>query len=144
RASFATGIDSNCGTPIALQRRAIGFILPRPIAQKRICMPTRTSLLALALLVLALPLRAEVVANTDYKLLDPPQHSDSPGKIEVIEFFSYGCPHCNEFYPLVTSWAAKLPKDVAFKRVATGFGRTAWTNLAKAFYALQSTGDLAR
>jgi thiol:disulfide interchange protein DsbA len=107
-------------------------------------MSTRAAFLALALLVLSVPLRAEVVAGRDYRLLDPPQHSDSQGKIEVLEFFSYGCPHCNEFYPLVTAWAAKLPKDVVFKRVATGMARTAWTNLAKTYYTLESTGDLAK
>jgi protein dithiol oxidoreductase (disulfide-forming) len=82
--------------------------------------------------------------GSEYRLIDPPQHSGSPGKIEVLEFFSYGCPHCNEFYPMVDAWAAKLPKDVVFKRVATGLGRMPWTNLAKMYYALQTTGDLAR
>jgi thiol:disulfide interchange protein DsbA len=108
-------------------------------------MSIRSTLLALALVVLALPAgAAELVEGTDYRTLEPPQHTDSNGKIEVIEFFSYGCPHCNEFYPMISAWAAKLPKDVAFKRVASGMGRTAWTNLAKAYYALESTGDLAR
>ncbi|MDB6090640.1 MAG: oxidoreductase [Gammaproteobacteria bacterium] len=107
-------------------------------------MSTRAWFVALALFVLSVPLRAEVAADQGYRLLDPPQHADTPGKIEVIEFFSYGCPHCNEFYPLVTAWAAKLPKDVVFKRVATGMGRTAWTNLAKTYYTLETTGDLAR
>jgi len=95
---------------------------------------------------LSLPLRAAgLVEGTDYRTLDPPQHTEAPaGKIEVVEFFSYGCPHCYEFYPLVSAWVAKLPKDVVFKRVATGMGRIAWTNLAKAYYALESTGDLAR
>lgn len=108
-------------------------------------MSIRTTLLALALVVLALPAgAADLVEGTDFRTLEPPQHTDSNGKIEVIEFFSYGCPHCNEFYPMISAWAAKLPKDVAFKRVASGMGRTAWTNLAKAYYALESTGDLAR
>jgi thiol:disulfide interchange protein DsbA len=108
-------------------------------------MSIRTTLLALALVVLALPLHAAgLVEGTDYRTLDPPQHGEANGKIEVIEFFSYGCPHCNEFYPLVSSWAAKLPKDVVFKHVACGMGRIAWTNLAKAYYALESTGDVAR
>jgi protein dithiol oxidoreductase (disulfide-forming) len=105
---------------------------------------TRACLLTLAVLVLSAPLRAEVQLGRDYRTLDPAQHTESPGKIEVIEFFSYGCPHCNEFYPLVSAWAAKLPQDVVFKRVATGFGRTAWTHLAKTYYALEATGDLAR
>jgi protein dithiol oxidoreductase (disulfide-forming) len=105
----------------------------------------RSTLLALALVVLALPLRAAgLVEGTDYRTLAPPQHSESNGKIEVIEFFSWGCPHCNEFYPLLSAWAANLPKDVALKRVATGMGRIPWTNLAKAYYALEATGDVAR
>lgn len=106
----------------------------------------RSTLLALVFVVLSLPSRAAgLVEGTDYRTLDPVQHSDSPpGKIEVLEFFSYGCPHCYEFSPLVSAWVAKLPKDVVFKRVATGMGRIAWTNLAKAYYALDSTGDLNR
>jgi thiol:disulfide interchange protein DsbA len=107
-------------------------------------MSSRALFLALVLFVLSVPLRAEVVAGQQYRPVDPPQHGDTPGKIEVIEFFSYGCPHCNDFYPLVTAWAAQLPKDVVFKRVATGMGRTAWTNLAKAYYTLETTGDLKR
>jgi thiol:disulfide interchange protein DsbA len=107
-------------------------------------MSIRNSLVALALVVLSVPALAAVTAGTDYRVIDPPQHPESTGKIEVIEFFSYGCPHCNEFYPLISAWAAKLPKDVVFKRVATGLGRTAWTNLAKTYYALEATGDLTR
>jgi protein dithiol oxidoreductase (disulfide-forming) len=106
----------------------------------------RSTLLALLFVVLSLPSRAGgLVEGTDYRTLDPVQHSRSPtGKIEVLEFFSYGCPHCYEFYPQVSAWAAKLPEDVVFKRVATGMGRIAWTNLAKAYYSLDSTGDLER
>ena len=106
----------------------------------------RGTLLILGLIVSSLPLRAAgLIPGTDYRTLEPPQPTDSPAdKIEVIEFFSYGCPHCYEFYPLISAWAAKLPTDVVFKRVATGLGRTAWTNLAKTYYALQATGDLDR
>jgi len=107
-------------------------------------MSIRTSLIALALVVLSVPALADVTAGTEFRAIDPPQHPDTADKIEVIEFFSYGCPHCNEFYPLISAWAAKLPKDVVFKRTATGLGRTAWTNLAKTYYALEATGDLTR
>jgi protein dithiol oxidoreductase (disulfide-forming) len=107
-------------------------------------MSIRNTLLALALAVLSVPAFSAVTVGTDYRTIDPPQHADSSGKIEVIEFFSYGCPHCYEFYPTISAWAAKLPKDVVFKRVATGLGRTAWTNLAKTYYALEATGDLTR
>jgi protein dithiol oxidoreductase (disulfide-forming) len=107
-------------------------------------MSIRNSLIALALVVLSVPALADVTAGTEYRAIDPPQHPESVGKIEVLEFFSYGCPHCNEFYPMISAWAAKQPKDVVFKRVATGLGRTAWTNLAKTYYALEATGDLKR
>ena len=79
-----------------------------------------------------------------YKALVPPRATGSPDKIEVTEFFSYGCPHCAHFAPLVSTWVAKLPKDVVFRRVPVGFGRDAWVNLQRAYYALQASGDLAR
>lgn len=83
-------------------------------------------------------------AAADYQLLNPPQATSSGGKIEVIEFFSYGCPHCNEFNPMVTKWAEKLPADVVFKRVPVSFGRAAWANVGKLYYALEESGELHR
>jgi protein dithiol oxidoreductase (disulfide-forming) len=104
----------------------------------------RFGILALAFLVLSTSVQASAVAGHDYVVLDVPQRKDGKNKIEVIEFFSWGCPHCYEFYPLLARWLTALPKDVAFKRVPVGFGRPEWDNLTKAYYALQSTGDLAR
>jgi len=112
-------------------------------------MSIRNCTLTLALWVLAtagtvtsVAVHAQGVEGTDYRKIEPPQPTMSPGKIEVIEFFSYMCPHCNEFYPLVTTWAAKLPKNVVFRRVPVGFNRPPWINLARAYYALQASGDL--
>ncbi|MGP8034420.1 MAG: thiol:disulfide interchange protein DsbA/DsbL [Steroidobacteraceae bacterium] len=87
---------------------------------------------------------AQLVEGTDYRTLTPAQPTTSPGKIEVLEFFSYACPHCSKFYPLVSAWAAKLPKDVVFKRVAVGYGRPQWLNLSRTYYALEATGDLGK
>jgi thiol:disulfide interchange protein DsbA len=89
----------------------------------------------------ALPARA---AGPAWLPITPPQPGDSPGKIEVLEFFSFGCPHCRDFNPLVSRWAEKLPKDVEFKRVPVTFGRAAWGNLARLFYALEGIGELKR
>ncbi len=83
-------------------------------------------------------------AADPYTTIDPPLTATSKGKIEVIEFFSYGCPHCNDFHPLVSAWAAKLPKDVSFRRVPVSFNRAPWARLARIYYALESTGDLAK
>jgi protein dithiol oxidoreductase (disulfide-forming) len=99
-----------------------------------------------ALVAVAAPLR-QVRAQqpgTDYRTLEPPQPTGTPGKIEVIEFFSYACPHCAHFSPLVDAWDTKLPKDVVFRRVPVGFDRPQWINLQRAFYALQASGDSAR
>jgi thiol:disulfide interchange protein DsbA len=94
------------------------------------------------LATLALPARA--AGKPEWLPITPPQPSDSPGKIEVLEFFSWGCPHCRDFNPLVTRWAEKLPKDVAFRKVPVTFGRAAWSNLARLFYALDGIGELGR
>lgn len=104
-------------------------------------------LAAASLLLACLPVRAAapaVQAGIDYLPVDPPQPTDSAGKIEVLEFFSYGCPHCADLHPRLKAWAKQLPADVALRRVPVSFGRAAWANLAKLYYALEITGDLPR
>ncbi len=59
--------------------------------------------------------------GTDYKLVRPEVPTDTAPKIEVIEFFWYGCPHCNAFEPSIREWSAKLPSDVAFRKVHVNF-----------------------
>ncbi len=104
-----------------------------------------TSLLLAALGATTLPAWAtELVEGQDWRPLPTPQPSDAEGQIEVLEFFSYGCPHCGDFNPLVKSWATKLPDDVAFRRVPVTFGRAPWEQLARLFHALEYTGDLER
>jgi len=88
-------------------------------------------------------LAAEPQAGREFNLINPPLPS-SKGKIEVIEFFSYGCPHCSDFHPYVGQWAARLPKDVSFRRVPVSFNRPEWARLARIYYALEATGDLAK
>nr|WP_265945016.1 thiol:disulfide interchange protein DsbA/DsbL [Dechloromonas sp. A34] len=94
-------------------------------------------------LTVALPSFAQS-AGKDYTPISPVQPTEDAGKIEVLEFFSYGCPHCAEFNPLVVAWAAKLPADVVFKKVPITFGRAAWANISRLYYTLDITGDLAR
>jgi protein dithiol oxidoreductase (disulfide-forming) len=102
------------------------------------------SIFAVALLALSTSLQANIIAGHDYVVLDTPQRQESNGKIEVMEFFSWGCPHCYEFYPKLSRWLSTLPKDASFKRVPVGLGHPEWEALAKAYYALQSTGDVDR
>jgi len=104
----------------------------------------RTALLGLCALLIAFVAHADVTQGRDYRLVQPPQPTSAPGKIEVIEFFSYGCPHCANFHPEVTRWAKALPEDTVFVRVPVAFGRRPWGQLVRAFYALEATGDLAK
>ncbi len=87
---------------------------------------------------------ANLVEGRDYERIQPPQANGTPGRIQVLEFFSYGCPHCKDFHPLVKAWVEKLPRDVEFQRVPVTFGRTAWANLARLFYSLEAMGELSR
>lgn len=78
------------------------------------------------------------VEGRDYRLVTPPQPTEAPaGRIEVIEFFWYGCPHCNALEPLLKQWSAKLPPDVFFKRVHVPFGDRRHQQL---YYTLESMG----
>ena len=77
------------------------------------------------------------VEGTHYVRLTPPVATSVPGKIEVIEFFWYGCPHCNAFEPALDAWARALPEDVAFKRVPAAFNAS-WEPHQRIFYALES------
>ena len=75
----------------------------------------------------------------EYSRIDPPQPPASSSKIEVLEFFSYGCPHCSAFEPIVSPWARALPADVTFRRVPVSFLFNA-ENFARTYYALETTG----
>jgi protein dithiol oxidoreductase (disulfide-forming) len=102
------------------------------------------SIVAVAFLTLSTSLQANIIAGHDYAVLDVPQLQENNGKIEVVEFFSWGCPHCYEFYPKLARWLATMPKGSSFKRVPVAIGHTEWEALAKAYYALLSTGDVDR
>ncbi len=81
---------------------------------------------ALALAGAGLPGRARAqggapVEGVDFQTLARPIAVPANGKIEVIEFFWYACPHCFSFEPTIEAWIAKLPADVHFRRVPVGF-----------------------
>jgi thiol:disulfide interchange protein DsbA len=98
----------------------------------------------LSLMTLALPAQAQLVVGRDYVAIEPVQLTDNPAKIEVIEFFSYACPHCNDLAPNINQWAAKLPSDVVLKRVPVGFNAPFYQLMAKLYYALEAIGELQR
>jgi thiol:disulfide interchange protein DsbA len=82
---------------------------------------------------------AQLTEGKNYARIANPQPVETGKKIEVIEFFSYGCPHCAELEPHLDAWLAKLPQDVAFRRVPVMFQQR-WTPLAKIYYTLDALG----
>ena len=85
--------------------------------------------------------QAGFTEGKDYVKLGTPAPTSSPGKIEVVEFFWYGCPHCNVFEPQLDAWSKKVPADVAFRRVPVAFTALHETH-ARVFYALEAMGQV--
>jgi protein dithiol oxidoreductase (disulfide-forming) len=79
------------------------------------------------------------VEGVDYKVLPSTQPTESKGKIEVTEFFWYGCPHCNDLESDIQAWAKKQKNDVVFKRVPVAF-REDFLPHSQLFYTLEAIG----
>jgi len=71
-----------------------------------------------------------------YSEVDPPQPTDTPGKIEVLEFFAYTCPHCKALEPLMRAWARQLPQDVVVHPVPVAFNAS-MKPLQQLYYSLE-------
>lgn len=93
---------------------------------------------AAALLIGSAASTAEL--GTDYKLLNPAQPTGAE-KIEVLEFFFYGCSHCFYLHPHMSSWEKTMPRDVELTYVPTIF-RDSWEPMARTYYSLELLGQL--
>ena len=82
---------------------------------------------------------AAVEPGKHYQILNPPVPT-STKKIEVLEFFFYGCSHCYSLHPLLTEWEKSKPEDVELILVPTIF-RSSWEPMAQTYYALESLGQ---
>jgi thiol:disulfide interchange protein DsbA len=100
---------------------------------------------AASLAMVGLPARAQgkkPEEGTDFIALDKRIPVEAPaGKVEVIEFFWYSCPHCNAFEPKLVNWTKKLPPDVALRRVPVAF-RDDFVPQQRLFYTLEAMGKL--
>ena len=83
---------------------------------------------------------ADLVAGKDYKVIEPAQATSSGNKIEVLEFFFYGCSHCFQLHPNLTSWEKKKSKDVEIVSLPTVFNPN-WEPMAYTYYALEAIGQ---
>ncbi len=84
-------------------------------------------------------LSTALYAEEGYELITPPQPTQHADKIEVIEFFWYGCPHCYHLEPEVAKWLKTKPANVEFIRQPAVFSK-AWADHAKAFYTAEALG----
>ncbi len=84
--------------------------------------------------------QAAPVEGKDFTRVETPQPPGVPaGKVEVLEFFSYACPHCSAFEPAVEAWEKQLPADVVLRRVPVPFLMNA-DNFMRTYYALETIG----
>lgn len=97
----------------------------------------------LALTAVAAEPATEFKEGVDYRAAPKPRAPDDPTKIEVLEFFSYACPHCYHFEADLSAWAKKLPKSVTFEHRPAIFNEN-WALLARAYYTAEALGILEK
>ena len=100
-------------------------------------------LVAIILILFSVQAWADVEAGRDYKELSPAQPVHTGEKIEVLEFFFYGCSHCFNLHPYLSAWEKQMPKDVELQYVPVIF-RDSWEGMARTYYALEAIGQSRR
>ena len=98
-------------------------------------------ILVISILLFSTQIFADVEAGRDYKELSPALPTHAGGKIEVLEFFFYGCSHCFNLHPFISTWEKTMPKDVELQYVPVIF-RDSWEGMARTFYALETLGQV--
>ena len=104
----------------------------RSLLQTSVAKVLGTALIAASLLT------AQAFA-AGYEPIDPPQNTSTADKVEVLEFFWSGCPHCYQFEPTIETWKESKPDHVAFVREAPPLNPS-WEQHARAFYAARQLG----
>lgn len=116
-----------------MKRRDFSLSAASVVAASALTLPVATPALAQA---------RQFKEGKDYKRLDKPVASDAAaGKVDVIEFFWYSCPHCNVFEPAFDAWAKAAPKDLSIRRVPVAFNAS-FIPQQKLYYTLEGMGKL--
>src|SRR5262252_4176067 len=100
-------------------------------------------LLAPLLAALTLDASAQFKAGQEFQRIDPPHAAAAGERIEVIEFFYYGCPVCYETEPFLSRWLASAPDAVSLRRVPA-LKSKAWEPFARLYYTLEILGQAER
>jgi len=111
-----------------------------PSELQEIRMKLFAKIFAVFVLLVVTQVQADVVAGRDYKVLNPAQPTSGGSKVEVLEFFFYGCSHCYHLHGPLNKWEKTMPKDVDLQFVPVIF-RDSWEPMARTFYALESIGQ---
>lgn len=94
-----------------------------------------------ALLAAATFAPLSVAQNATFQELNPPQPTDEPGKIEVLEFFAYSCTHCNAIEPMIRDWSKTLPENTVLRKVPVAFN-AGMKPLQQLYYTLEALGRM--
>src|SRR5829696_8620650 len=110
----------------------------------KILWAVRSAVAVVLVAVCALAVAADLEEGKDFRRLAKPQPTETGKKIEVIEFFSFSCPHCKDIEPFLIPWIKKLPADVQLRRIPAQFSPP-WVGTAKVWYTLEGLNreDLA-
>lgn len=113
-----------------------------------VTMKTRTFLRGVALglllgLVAQISFAATYQEGVAYQTIVPEQPTVTEGKVEIVELFWYGCPHCHRFEPFISRWLKEKPANVEFVRMPAIL-RPEWAIHARAFYAAEALGVLEK
>jgi thiol:disulfide interchange protein DsbA len=116
-----------------MKRREFSLSAASAVAASALTLPVANTALAQA---------RQFKEGKDFKRLDKPVAPDAPaGKVDVIEFYWYSCPHCNTFEPALEAWVKAAPKDLSIRRVPVAFNAS-FVPQQKLYYALEGMGKL--
>ena len=99
------------------------------------------TLFAAAIALFPLAAQSQLKVGADYSVLKAVQPVEANGKIEVVEFFWYRCPHCYSLEPVLEPWSKKLPSDVQFRRIPAVLSDS-WAVDAGIYYTFEALGVL--
>lgn len=99
-----------------------------------------TRIMVVPALILGVAVAQAQAPASAYQTLNPPQVGGVNGKIEVLEFFAFTCPHCRHFEPMLDKWSSAQTPDVVFKKIPISFGNPAVQPQIRLFYTLEAMG----
>ena len=111
-------------------------------APRRATLRLLAGMLSLAFIGRSLAQPARARLNYEYRLIEP-QPVANADRIEVIDFFWYGCPYCYQLQPALEAWMKRKPADVDLRRIPAIF-RQSWIPHARIYYTLEALGEAER